>query len=88
MTLTSNDKKEMVGLIAETINDVVVPALEKMEERLNENLSSKEDVRNLAFKVDALGRKFDSQQERLDRQNTRLEKLEKIHPQNSHSQVV
>jgi uncharacterized protein (DUF2342 family) len=88
MALTKNDKKEMVALISDAINDVVVPALEKMEERLNENLASKEDVQDLASKVVSLDRKFDAQQDRQDRHNTRIKELEKIHPKNTHLTVI
>lgn len=84
MALTKKDKKGMVALIADAINDVVVPALENMETRL----ASKEDIRDLASKIDSLDRKFDSQQERQDRHNDRIEKLEKIHPQGKHLATI
>lgn len=83
--MNKKDKEEFVGLIAEAIDKVVVPALDAMESRLTETLASKEDVREVGMKVDSLDRKFDAQQSRLDRHNLRIEKLEEIHQEGKHS---
>jgi len=82
--MNKTDKDEFIKLIADSFQEVMIPALEGMEERLKEELASKEDLLELSSKVDSLDRKFDAQQIRLDRHNTRIEKLEDIHPQGKH----
>ncbi len=73
-------KTEFTGLIVEALNDVVIPAMDDMEKRLRRDLASKEDLEVLrkenTIRFDTLDRKFDAQQERLDRHDKRITKLE------------
>lgn len=75
--MNKKDKDEFTKLIGDALNDVMVPALESMEERLRNELASKKDLKELSLKVDSLDRKFDVQQERLDRHDKRISVLEK-----------
>lgn len=86
MTIIKNEdeRQEFVGLISDAFQEVMVPALDNMEARLKEELASKEDLKELGMKVDSLDKKFDAQQNRLDKHNNRIEALEKIHPQGKH----
>ena len=65
----------MVGLITDALNDVVIPALEDMETRLRNDLASKEDVKEIRKDIDTLDRKFDAQQNRLDRHGKDIETI-------------
>jgi len=67
-------KEEMTKLVTDVLNDVVIPAMEEMEERL----ASKNDLHELEMKVDSLDRKFDAAQNRLDNHDKRISTLEKI----------
>ena len=86
--MNKTDKDEFIKLIGDSFQEVMIPALEGMEERLKEELASKEDLKNvskeLSMRIDSLDRKFDAQQDRLDRHDARIKKLEKIHPQGKH----
>ncbi|MEK7550484.1 MAG: hypothetical protein AAB535_01760 [Patescibacteria group bacterium] len=66
MTLirSKKDKEEFVSLISDAFQQVMVPALDNAIVNLKQELSSKEDVREVGMKVDSLDRKFDAQQER------------------------
>mgnify|MGYP001577566185 CR=1 FL=1 len=90
MTLirSKKDKEEFVSLISDAFQQVMVPALDNAIVNLKQELSSKEDVREVGMKVDSLDRKFDAQQERQDRHNSRIEVLEKIHHQGRHLATV
>lgn len=77
--MIKQDKDEFVKLISDALNDVVIPALEDMEERLTTKLASKEELQEvkqeLSMQIDSLDRKFDAQQNRLDR----VEKVQEEH---------
>ena len=90
MTLIKNkkDKDEFVNLISDAFQQVMVPALDNTITALKDELASKEDIKELGMKIDSLDRKFEAQQIRQDRHNTRLEALEKIHPQGKHLAVI
>jgi hypothetical protein len=72
-------KKDVENIVVETINEVVIPGMDNMAEDIKSDLG---------MKIDSLGRKFDSQQERQDRLNARIEKLEKIHSGNAHIAAI
>lgn len=65
-------KGEFVKLISQGFQEVMIPTLEDMEERL----ASKKEVKELGVKIDSLDRKFDAQQNRLDGHDKRITKLE------------
>ncbi|BCX14767.1 MAG: hypothetical protein KatS3mg088_450 [Patescibacteria group bacterium] len=44
-----------------------------------------ERLTSVEWQVDSLNRKFEAQQVRLDRHDSRISKLEKIHPNGKHS---
>lgn len=70
--MNKKDKEEFTMIVTDALNDVMIPALESMEERL----ASKESVEEIIMKVDSLDRKFDAQQNRLDRQGKQVENHE------------
>lgn len=86
--MDAKTKEEFTGLITDALNDVMIPAMEDMEERLGGRISKVEGrltnvedrLTYVEIKVDSLDRKFDAQQNRLDRHDSRIAKLERIHP--------
>lgn len=81
-------KKDVENIVLDAINTVIIPGMDDMYSRLTSELASKEQVKELSLQIDSLDRKFDSQQMRQDRHDNRIEKLEKIHPNNAHLAVV
>lgn len=71
--MTKKDKGEFTTLVTDALNEVMIPALESLETRLTDKLASKEDVEDVKMKVDSLDRKFDAQQDRLDRHGKQVE---------------
>ena len=51
--MNMKDKDEVTKIVTDALNDVVIPAIEGVEERLTEKLASKEDQkkRNTILKV-------------------------------------
>lgn len=84
MTLAKDDKKELIDLMAQAIDDVIVPRIDEAVNTLKEELASKEDLKEVKMDIESLHRKFDAQQNRQDKHNERLEKLERLHPNNKH----
>ena len=72
-------KKDVENIVIDVINKVVIPGMDSMADGIK---------RDLGMKIDALDRKFESQQARLDRQNARIENLEKIHPRGRHAATI
>lgn len=62
---------------AKSFKEVVLPALEDMEGRLASKKDLEEVRIELGGKIDSLERKFDAQQDRLDRHGKSIENLEK-----------
>ena len=71
--MNKKDKDEFTMVVTNALNDVMIPALESLETRLTDKLASKEDVEDIKIKVDSLDRKFDAQQNRLDRHGKQVE---------------
>lgn len=71
--MNKKDKDEFTMIVTDALNDVMIPALESLETRLTDKLASKEDVEDVKMKVDSLDRKFDAQQDRLDRHGKQVE---------------
>lgn len=65
--MNKKQRDETVDVFAEAFREVVLPELEKIDGRLT----------NLEEGMDTLNRKFDAQQERLDRHGQRISNLEK-----------
>lgn len=81
--MDKKSKEEFIGLVSEALNDVMIPALESMEDRLKDELASKKDLEEVQKRLggvestlDSLDRKFDAQQVRLDRHDKRIVRLE------------
>lgn len=87
--LTKIDEKKIEKIVINTvtsaINDVMIPAMDRMEERLASKEDLKEVENRLSSQINSLERKFEAQQERLDRHDARISTLEKIHPQGKHA---
>lgn len=64
--MNKKDKVEILELFGDAFREVVLPVLED----INEKMATKEDI-------DRLERKYDAQQERLDRHGKIIEKHEK-----------
>ena len=77
--MIKEDKDEFVKLISDALNDVVIPALEDMEDRLTNKLASKQELQEvkqeLSMQIDSLDRKFNAQQNRLDKVEAVQEKV-------------
>ncbi len=71
--MNKKDRNEFTMIVTDALNDVMIPALESLETRLTDKLASKEDAEDIKMKVDSLDRKFDAQQNRLDRQGKQIE---------------
>ena len=71
--MNKKDRNEFTMIVTDALNDVMIPALESLETRLTDKLASKEDVEDVKMKVDSLDRKFDAQQDRLDRHGKQVE---------------
>jgi hypothetical protein len=71
--MNKKDKDEFAMIVTDALNDVMIPALESLETRLTDKLASKENMEDIKVKVDSLDRKFDAQQNRLDRQGKQME---------------
>lgn len=84
MTIVKNDKdkQEFIGLISDAFQEVMVPALDNMSHDLEEKIESAKN--GLSGQIENLDRKFDAQQNRLDKHNERIETLEKLHPHGKH----
>ena len=72
-------KKDVKNIVLDAINTVIIPGMDNMAEDIKTDLG---------VKIDSLDRKFISQQNRLDRHNDKIEKLEKNHPQNKHLATI
>jgi hypothetical protein len=72
-------KKDVENIVIDAINTVVISGMDNMAENIKSDIG---------MKIDSLDRKFASQQNRLDKHNDRIEKLEKIHPQGRHLAVI
>lgn len=87
--LTKNDEEKIEKIVINTvtsaINDVMIPAMDRMEERLASKEDLKEVENRLSGQINSLERKFEAQQERLDKHDTRIRIIEKIHPQGKHA---
>ncbi len=79
---SKEDKQEFIELVSEAFQQVMIPALDNLKEEIEEKM---EEIRkDLGMRIDSLDRKFDAQQDRLDKHNNRIEALEKIHPKGKH----
>lgn len=78
--MNKKDREEMVGIVTDALNDVMVPALDAMAQKLTGELASKKELhefkKEVGMRFDSLDRKFDAQQERLDRHDKRITKIE------------
>lgn len=72
-------KKDVEDIVIDAINTVVIPGIDSVAEDIKSELGTK---------IDFLDRKFTSQQNRLDKHNGRIEKLERIHPQGRHLATI
>lgn len=70
--MTKNQKEEMLGVFAEGFHDIVVPELEKINGRLN---TIEEDLKGVKMTTESLDKKFEAQQNRLDRHGKDIEAL-------------
>lgn len=71
--MNKKDKEEIQTLFNETLNENIVPVLEKLDKR---TAKMEKDIQGLQVDVDSLNRKFDAQQVRLDRHDKRIQVLE------------
>lgn len=73
MAVSRDDEKFLAEFFAKSFHEVVIPALEDMEERL----ASKEDLGRLERKVDALYDRGDRHGKQLANHDERITDLEK-----------
>lgn len=72
-------KKDVESIVVDVVNTVVIPGMDNMAENIKSDIG---------MKIDSLDRKFTSQQNRLDRHNEKIEKLEKMHPNGHHLATI
>lgn len=72
-------KKDAENIVLDAINTVIIPGMDNMAEDIKTDLG---------MKINSFDRKFTSQQNRLDKHNDRIEKLEEIHPQGKHLATI
>lgn len=71
--MDKKQREEILEVFSEGFHEVVVPELEKINSRLG---TIGEDIKDVKMTTDSLDRKFDAQQNRMDRQGKQLEKHE------------
>ncbi|HBL52130.1 MAG TPA: hypothetical protein DDZ05_02840 [Candidatus Blackburnbacteria bacterium] len=76
--MTKKQKEEFMGLLVQFFHEVIAPVLEENKTEL------KEEMKDLRHTVDRIERRLETYDDRFDRHDERLTKLEKIHPQNKH----
>lgn len=84
--MTAISEEKLGKYFAKSFKEVVLPVLEDMDKKLTgvaSNMATKKDLNEIENRltdvekgVDSLNRKFDAQQDRLDRHGKSIEKLE------------
>lgn len=78
--MTTKQRKDIYEVFAECFHDIVVPIIERLEEKM----ATKEDIKRLEAEmatkadkadIDRIERKLDSHTDRLDRHGKDIEKL-------------
>ncbi len=78
--MTDQDKKEIIDLFNQGIEEVILPAIEKLASKddLKKLESSiKEDIQDIQTQLDSIERKVDANQLRSDKHGQDIEKLKK-----------
>jgi hypothetical protein len=75
--MTDISEEKLSKFFAKAFNEVVIPALEDMEGRLASKNDLTEVNKDIGGRIDTLDRKFDAQQDRLDRHAKIQENLDK-----------
>jgi hypothetical protein len=70
--MNKKDKDEVHKIVADAVHEVVIPALEDMEERL----ASKQDIDRLERKLDAHTKRMDRHGKQLENHEGRIQILE------------
>lgn len=78
--MTDKDKKEIINLFNQGIEEVILPAIEKLASK--EDLKQletvlREDIKDVQSEVESLGRKVEANQLRSDDQEKDIEKIKK-----------
>jgi hypothetical protein len=71
--MDKKQKDEFISIVNQGFQEVMIPALENMEERLKNDLASKGNLKDLSAQISSLDRKFEAQQDRLDRHGKQIE---------------
>ena len=82
MTIINSEEKtsrNLLGWLARHYRKLWFLRWKIWKKRLRLELASKKDLKNLEMKVDSLDKKFDASQDRHDRHDERIGKLEDIH---------
>jgi archaellum component FlaC len=84
--MTAISEEKLGKYFAKSFKEVVLPVLEGMDKKITgieSNMATKKDLERVTERlesvesgVDSLSRKFDAQQDRLDRHGKSIEKLE------------
>ena len=76
--MNKKQKGEMLEVFADGFHEVVAPILENIQERIitiESKMATKDDAKELSAQIDSLDRKFEAQQDRLDRQGKDIDTL-------------
>lgn len=69
--MDKKQKDEFINIVNQGFQEVMIPALESMEERMMNSFAS--STKDLSAQINTLDRKFEAQQNRLDRQGKQIE---------------
>ena len=78
--MTQKDKKEIIDLFNQGIEEVILPAIEKLaskEDLKNLEITLKDDIQDLQTQLDSIERKVEANQLRSDDQGKDIDKIKK-----------
>lgn len=78
--MTQKDKKEIIDLFNQGIEEVILPAIEKLaskEDLKNLEITLKDDIQDLQTQLDSIERKVEANQLRSDDQEKDIDKIKK-----------
>ncbi len=80
--MTQKDKKEIIDLFNQVIEEVILPALENLATKediksIRDEITTKDDVQDLQTQLDSIERKVEANQLRSDDQGKDIDKIKK-----------
>jgi hypothetical protein len=78
--MTKKDKKEIIDLFNQGIEEVILPALDKLASKADLNnleITLKDDIQDIQTQLDSIERKVEANQLRSDQHGQDIEKIKK-----------